>query len=258
MFQIKNLSLNIGQKNIINKCGVELKNNDILAILGPNGVGKSTLLKAIMNHFSIQKQGDIVFENKKLNKLSTDEIAKLGIFYIAQNPIELNGVQMLDFLKLISNLHEKKTFYEMFSKINNSIKELDLPTDILNRYVNVGFSGGQKKKNEILQAKLTQPKVLLLDEIDSGLDLDGLKIIANYINQQRKNTITIVVSHQIDFLRLIKPNKTLAIIDKNKILHGDFSLIETIEKNGYKQFGVKKDDDFIKEDPYLICPHKPD
>ncbi|MDR0985373.1 MAG: Fe-S cluster assembly ATPase SufC [Mycoplasmataceae bacterium] len=257
---IKNLYVSIHKKHILDNVSLNIKNGDVLAIMGPNGAGKSTLLKAIMHHFSTKiDKGTISFNNKTINNLPTDQIARFGIFYATQNPTELEGIQTLEFLKIISknNIDEKSSFYELYNKIQTSLKALDLPNEILTRNVNVGFSGGQKKKNEILQAKLFNPKIILLDEIDSGLDIDAMKIISNYINQNKKKRITIIVSHHIEFLNIIKPNKVLVLINGRVNKQGNINLVKQIEKNGFKQFTniQKNNKDFEISDPYLAC-HK--
>jgi Fe-S cluster assembly ATP-binding protein len=134
---------------------------------------------------------------------------------------------------------------------------LGLPDEILTRNVNVGFSGGQKKKNEILQSELFNPNLILLDEIDSGLDFDAIKLIANFINKNRPKRITIVVSHHLEFLQQIKPNKAIILVDGKVVKTGNISLVKEIEKNGYKQYtkNVQKNPDFEITDPYLAC-HK--
>jgi Fe-S cluster assembly ATP-binding protein len=134
---------------------------------------------------------------------------------------------------------------------------LGLPEEILTRNVNVGFSGGQKKKNEILQSELFNPKLILLDEIDSGLDFDAIKLIAGFINKNRKKRITILVSHHLEFLHQIKPNKVVILVNGKIVKNGNISLVKDIEKNGYRQYtkNIKKQSDFEITDPYLAC-HK--
>ncbi|MDR3257828.1 MAG: Fe-S cluster assembly ATPase SufC [Mycoplasmataceae bacterium] len=259
--KVNNLSASIAEKKILNKVSFSAKKGDVIAVVGPNGTGKSTLLKSIMNHFNVKiTNGSINFAGKNLKGLSTDKIAKMGVFYATQNPTELEGIKTLEFLKIIVNesSKEKVGFYQLYSKINDLIKQLDLPAEILTRNVNVGFSGGQKKKNEILQAQLFNPSLLLLDEIDSGLDIDAIEIISDFINKNRKDRITIVVSHHLDFLYTLKPNKVIVLIDGFVTKIGDISLVKTIEKNGYKQFTskIKNKPDFEITDPYLACHRK--
>ncbi|GHU48670.1 ABC transporter ATP-binding protein [Bacilli bacterium] len=235
---------------------------DVIAILGPNGAGKSTLLKCIMKHFNVRiTKGSINYDSHNLNKMTTDQIAKLGVFYATQNPTELDGVQMLEFLKLVANKNNAKTmpFMQLYSTIQDSLKTLELPTEILTRNVNVGFSGGQKKKNEILQAKLFNPSLILLDEIDSGLDIDAMKIISNFIVKNKPNCVTIVVSHHIEFLKILRPSKVFVLVNGSTAKIGDKNLVKVIEKDGFKNFVTntsKNEADFEKSDPFLVCRKK--
>jgi Fe-S cluster assembly ATP-binding protein len=260
-FKINRLTTTFGKKDILSNVSLHAKQGDVIAILGPNGAGKSTLLKTIMHHFQVQiKKGQILFNQKNITNWTTDQIAKLGIFYATQNPTELEGIQSLEFFKIIANENsaDKIGFYQLYSKINNLLKILNLPDEILTRNVNVGFSGGQKKKNEILQSELFNPSLILLDEIDSGLDFDATKLIADFIKKNIKKRITIVVSHHLEFLQQIKPNKVIILIDGKIMKEGNISLVEEIEKNGYRQYikDIKKDQDFEITNPYLAC-HKP-
>jgi Fe-S cluster assembly ATP-binding protein len=253
---IKNLNVTIQNNIILDKVSFDAQQGDVLAIVGLNGAGKSTLLKAIMNHFQLKIRGSIKYNGNELVGLDTDKIAKFNIFYGSQNPTELEGVQMLEFLKIVANATktEKISFANLFKQVDSSLKTLGLPQEILNRSVNVGFSGGQKKKNEILQAELFNPSLILLDEIDSGLDVDAMQIISKYINNNRTNRITIIVSHHLEFLNIIKPNKVLVLSNGTVAKIGDKKILEQIEKEGYKSFKTKeKHTDFSNEDPFLTC-----
>ncbi|MDR2369543.1 MAG: Fe-S cluster assembly ATPase SufC [Mycoplasmataceae bacterium] len=259
-FKIKNLTTTFDKKKILTSASFTAQQGDIIAILGPNGAGKSTLLKAIMHHFQVQiESGQIIFNKQDITNWSTDKIAKLGVFYATQNPTELDGVQLLEFFKVISNENspEKIGFYQLYAKITDLLKSLGLPNEILTRNVNVGFSGGQKKKNEILQSELFNPKLILLDEIDSGLDFDAIKLIAHFITRNAKKRITIIVTHHLEFLQQIKPNRVIVLINGKIVKIGDITLATEIEKNGYKQYikGVSKHQEFDIVDPYLSC-HK--
>jgi Fe-S cluster assembly ATP-binding protein len=256
-FDVQNLTVKIQNNRILSRISFNVKQSDVLAIVGLNGAGKSTLLKAIMNHFNLNITGSIKYNDKQLVGLDTDQIAKLNIFYGSQNPTELDGVQMIEFLKLVANATKstKVGFYDLYKSINVMLTRLDLPQDILNRSVNVGFSGGQKKKNEILQAELFNPSLMLLDEIDSGLDVDAMKIISNYINQHKKNRITIIVSHHLEFLDIIKPNKVLVLSNGVVAKNGGAEILKTIKSDGYKNFTSKNNTGkaFTIEDPFLTC-----
>lgn len=239
---VKNLSINIGEKSILKKINFDCQNGDCIALIGPNGAGKSTLLKTIMHHFNTKVvDGSIIFNGIDITKKSTYEIARMGFFYIDQTPVELEGVPMIEFFKDIIRIHNPKvSFVDVYKKINNLFDDLSLDKSLLSHDVNVGFSGGQKKKNEIIQSQLLNSQVLLLDEIDAGLDVDATRTIEKYINTTRKEHITIVVSHDLDFFKILKPNKVI-ILANNKIAKiGDYELIEEIKKDGYKNYEQKK------------------
>ncbi len=248
---IINLIININGKTILYDINLKLKTGDVIALVGPNGAGKSTLVKSLMQHYSIEiKKGSILFNKLLLNKLKTYEIARLGFFYVDQNPPQLEGVPMIEFLKEIIKINKpNSSFYENFALINNSFKELSLDNDLLSHSVNVGFSGGQIKKHELIQSKLLDSKVLLLDEIDAGLDIDAIKSIIKYINDSREKHITIIISHDLNIFKKIKPNKVLLIADKTIKKVGGIEIIDDIKKNGYKKYQSTTKQS-IKNDPF--------
>lgn len=262
--EISNLHVNIGSKKILNKVNATINSGDVVAIMGPNGHGKSTLLKAIMGHYSIQiNRGIIKFKNKVLNKLETDERARLGLYLASQAPEEIPGVSNLDFLKSAINARRKTSIAlpELFNKVQSALKSLKMSPELLKRAVNEGFSGGEKKKNEILQLKIINPEFAMLDEIDSGLDVDALKVITkelkNWINEDKTRTL-IIVSHYERLFKLIQPNKVFVIVNGSIITQGDYKLANRIDREGYdwirKQFKIefkeneKNQSDFILED----------
>lgn len=262
--EINNLHINIGSKKILNKVNATINSGDVVAIMGPNGHGKSTLLKAIMGHYSIQiNRGLIKFKNKVLNKLETDERARLGLYLASQAPEEIPGVSNLDFLKSAINARRKTSIAlpELFNKVQSALKSLKMSPELLKRSVNEGFSGGEKKKNEILQLKIINPEFAMLDEIDSGLDVDALKVITkelkNWISEDKTRTL-IIVSHYERLFKLIQPNKVFVIVNGLIITQGDYKLANRIDREGYdwirKQFKIefkeneKNENDFILED----------
>lgn len=262
--EINNLHVNIGSKKILNKVNATINSGDVVAIMGPNGHGKSTLLKAIMGHYSIQiSRGLIKFKNKVLNKLETDERARLGLYLASQAPEEIPGVSNLDFLKSAINARRKTSIAlpELFNKVQSALKSLKMSPELLKRSVNEGFSGGEKKKNEILQLKIINPEFAMLDEIDSGLDVDALKVITkelkNWISEDKTRTL-IIVSHYERLFKLIQPNKVFVIVNGSIITQGDYKLANRIDREGYdwirKQFKIefkeneKNENDFILED----------
>lgn len=236
--QINNLSISINEKKILNNINLEINKGDVIAIVGPNGNGKSTLLKSIMNHYSVEKEsGDILIDGVSTNEMEPNEIMKKGIFFAPQNSEEIPGVLMIDFLKAIVNANRDTPIKmaELFRNIEAILKDLNLDRSILKRFVNHGFSGGEKKKSEILQMKLLNPKCILLDEIDSGLDVDSIKLVINELKKIVDGEKSlIIVSHQQKIFDVIKPNKVIVIMGGKIIKEGDYSLLEKINNEGYE------------------------
>ena len=212
--------------------------------MGPNGTGKSTLTKVIMADPSYEiVSGDIYFDNKNINNLTTDERARLGIFLGMQSPIEIEGVSNADFLRTAISLKEKENFklFNFIKNIENNTEKLNMNKDMIHRGVNQGFSGGEKKKNEILQMYMLKPSLILLDEIDSGLDVDSLKIVGESVMEYYKNNkcSILLITHYQRLLDYIKPTHVHIMMDGKIIKSGDSSLVKEIENNGYKN--IKKD-----------------
>jgi len=235
---IKKLSVEIDNKRILTDINISLKSGDMLSINGVNGSGKTTLLKTIMKHFSTKiVSGSILINNKKTNNLSTQEIAGLGIFYIPQKSIELPSISVRSFLRMLNDKNSKLDFAKMHDIIQTTCKKNNIEEELLSRDFNVGFSGGQVKKIEILQSHLFPTKILLVDEIDSGVDVDSLKQISNYFKSIRKNVIIIFISHNIDYAISLSPNKVL-VLEKGKIIKtGDKKLLSIIKNKGLKNLG---------------------
>ena len=242
MLKLDNLKLynNIANKQILDNFNLEIKDGEIHAIMGPNGIGKSTLTKIIMAHPDYKlESGKIYFDDNLINDKEVDEIAKMGIFVSFQNPIEIDGVTNNDFLKLAleNKLNKKVNLYDFINLMEKNRKDLEIPKEFINRYVNEKASGGEKKKSEILQLKILEPKLIILDEIDSGLDIDSLKIVTENINEYlktHKDTSVLIITHYPRILEYIKPNY-VHIFNKGKIVKSsDYSLAWEIEKKGYK------------------------
>lgn len=240
MLKLENLKFNIANKKILDNFNLEIKDGEIHAIMGPNGIGKSTLTKIIMAHPDYKlESGKIYFDDNLINDKEVDEIAKMGIFVSFQNPIEIDGVTNNDFLKLAleNKLNKKVNLYDFINLMEKNRKDLEIPKEFINRYVNEKASGGEKKKSEILQLKILEPKLIILDEIDSGLDIDSLKIVTENINEYlktHKDTSVLIITHYPRILEYIKPNY-VHIFNKGKIVKSsDYSLAWEIEKKGYK------------------------
>ena len=237
----KKINISIDSKPILNNISFSLKTGDVVALIGPNGAGKTTLLKSLVNHYSTKiNSGDILFNNKSIKNMETYKIARIGFFYVDQNPPQLNGVPMLEFLKDIIKINSSNSsFYQKYKMIDTLFDQVSLDKSLLSHSVNVGFSGGQKKKNEIIQSALLNSKVLLLDELDAGLDIDAIKIVQDYINKNRKSHITIMITHDLDMFSNIKPNKVFLLANHKIQKTGGLEIIDEINKNGYKNYEQK-------------------
>ena len=239
---VKNIDVSIDSKPILSNVSFTLKTGDVVALIGPNGAGKTTLLKSLVNHYSTKiDNGDVFFNNQSIKNMETYKLARIGFFYVDQNPPQLIGVPMLEFLKDIIKINNPNSnFYEKFKMIDALFDQVSLDKSLLSHSVNVGFSGGQKKKNEIIQSALLNSKVLLLDELDAGLDIDAIKIVQNYINKYRKSHITIMITHDLDMFSNIKPNKVFLLANKKKKKTGGLEIIDEVIKNGYKNYEQKQ------------------
>ena len=185
ILEIKNLNASIDNKEILKNLSLSINSGEIHAIMGPNGTGKSTLTSEIMGDSKFDVTGTLNYNNQDIKELKVDERARAGIFLAYQHPSELTGVTNLQFLKAIinQNREENKKMFELYKTLNEAKDKLKMPEDYLTRFVNLGFSGGEKKRNEIIQMLMLKPKLIILDEIDSGLDIDALKIVADAIKE---------------------------------------------------------------------------
>jgi len=210
-FEVKKVSLSIDKKEILNNISFSLKTGDVMLLKGTNGSGKTTMLKSIVGYNKVKKIGSILFNNKNITNLSTEQITKLGISYISQNNIELENINTLELLKLINKVNKNYELNKFIKIVDDFFSQYHLDKDLLKRDFNVNFSGGQKKKLELLIMLIMDPKVILIDEIDSGVDSKSLESIIKFINNIKKNKIIILVSHNKNFIDGIKPNKTIQL-----------------------------------------------
>ena len=240
MIEIKNLSVKTTDgKEILDNFSLNLASGEVHAIMGPNGTGKSTLSKILMGSEDyIVTNGDILVDGKSILNLKVDERAKMGIFLANQNPVSIEGVTNSEFLKtaLSSIRGENVGIYEFMKLMEKSMQELHMKDSFMHRAINQDFSGGERKKNEILQMKILKPKFIILDELDSGLDIDSLKIVCENINEyinENKDTIILMITHYTRILESIKPN-FVHVMKEGKIIEtSDMSLAKKIEKDGY-------------------------
>ena len=241
MLNIKKLTVLADNKEILNDFNLDIKDGEIHAIMGPNGVGKSTICRAILKdpNYIITK-GEITYHNNKLKDLTTTEISRLGIMMISQSPIAIEGVTNAEMLRLaLSEKTNEHIYIFKFSKQAKEICEkLSIPQNFLHRDINDGMSGGERKKNELLHIWMLKPSFLILDEIDSGLDVDALKIVANSLKEyhQTTNCSILLITHNPKLLDILKPDYIHILKDKKIIKTGDISLAKSIEKTGFKEF----------------------
>lgn len=266
--EVKNLHVSVEDKEILKGVNLSLKEGEILALLGPNGHGKSTLLAAIMGNPRYQvTSGSIKIDDKEITSLEVDERSKEGIFLAFQNPSEIPGVVAADFYKAAMNVRRDKKLklFEFYRSLEGASKEVNLPFDMVNRHLNDGFSGGEKKRNEIFQMILLNPTFSMLDEIDSGLDVDSIYTVSDCIKKQNeeKNTGFLVISHYARLFNLIKPTRAAVMVNGRIVCEGGPELIDKIDKEGYKwieeEYGVsieKEEDKPMNKVSIGVCATK--
>ena len=242
MLEIKNLKVSINSKQILKGLNLTIKPGEVHAIMGPNASGKSTLANVLSGKNGYEISGELNFKGESLNDIPVEVRAQKGLFLAFQYPLEIQGVNTNNFLKTSLNSvrkarGEKELDTLAFLKmVKEKTSELGIDEKILSRQLNVGFSGGEKKKNEILQMKILNPYFSILDETDSGLDIDALKIIANGVNSSRSNKKSfLVITHYQRLLDYIKPDFVHVLSDGKIIKTGCGQLAEELEKTGYKK-----------------------
>ena len=236
--KIENLHVEVGEKEILKGLNLEINTGEVHAIMGPNGNGKSTLLSTIMGHpkYTIT-QGKITLDGQDVLAMSVDERARAGLFLGMQYPQEIPGITNSDFLRAAINAKrdEPISLFKFIRTLDKNIEELGMDENLAHRYLNEGFSGGEKKRNEILQMKLLQPRFALLDEIDSGLDVDALRVVAGAINSMRSDEFgCIMVSHYERMFELVKPTHVHVLVQGQIVMSGGYELVEKIDQEGYE------------------------
>ena len=227
-------------KEILKGLSLVINSGEVHVIMGPNGSGKSTLANTIFSSPRyIKTEGTISFEDVDITNMSTDEIAKKGIFMSFQSPEEIKGVTLANYLKTVKTSIDgkKPSIYEFIPEVENTMKELDIKNEYTKREFNVGFSGGEKKKNEILQMLLLKPKLAILDEIDSGLDVDAIKTVVKGINLYKNdNNSVLIITHSTKILQGLNIDKVHVLVDGKIVKTGDYNLALEIDKFGYKEY----------------------
>ena len=245
MLKIENLQVSVENKIILKDFNLAIKSGEIHVLMGPNGIGKSTLTKVIMGDPNyVIESGNIYYNNNLINNMSVDERSRLGIFLGMQLPMEIEGVTNADFLRSALSIREKENFklFDFIKQLDKNVEALDMKKDMIHRGINQGFSGGERKKNEILQMYMLKPSLVMLDEIDSGLDVDSLKIVGNSIMNYYKeyNPAMLLITHYQRLLDYIKPTHVHIINDGKIVKTGDYSLVKEIEEKGFQEIKSKK------------------
>ena len=250
--QIINLHAKVEDKEILKGVNLTIKENETLALLGPNGHGKSTLLSVIMGHPKYEvTEGQILLDGQDVLSMTVDERSRAGLFLAMQYPSEVPGVINSDFLKAAMNARREKplSLFQFYKALDKASSEVKFSMDMVNRSLNEGFSGGEKKRNEIFQMMLLNPAISMLDEIDSGLDVDAISIVSDAINKIKKDTNMgfLVVSHYARLYDLIHPTRAAVMINGQIVVEGGPEIIKKIDTTGYEwirtEFGIKIEKD---------------
>lgn len=249
VLEIKDLHVSIEDKEILKGVNLTLKTGEIAAIMGPNGTGKSTLSAAIMGNPNYEvTQGEILLDGENILDLEVDERARLGLFLAMQYPSEIPGITNAEFIRAAMNAgkedDEKISVMDFITKLDEKMAFLGMKEEMAERYLNEGFSGGEKKRNEILQLLMLEPKFALLDEIDSGLDIDALKVVSKGVNAMRgKDFGAMIITHYQRLLNYITPDVVHIMMDGRVVLTGGAELAARLEKEGYakiaEELGIK-------------------
>lgn len=238
--EIKDLHVSIEDKEILKGVNLTINTDEIHAIMGPNGTGKSTLSSAIMGHPSYEvTKGEVLLDGVNILELEVDERAKVGLFLAMQYPSEITGVTNADFMRSAINAKREEgqeiNLMQFIKKLDKNMDFLDIDKDMAQRYLNEGFSGGEKKRNEILQLMMLEPKFAILDEIDSGLDIDALKVVSKGINQMRgENFGALMITHYQRLLNYITPDKVHVMYVGKVVKSGGPELAKRLEEEGYE------------------------
>lgn len=253
VLEIKDLHVSIEDKEILKGVNLTLKTGEIAAIMGPNGTGKSTLSAAIMGNPNYEvTQGEILLDGENILELEVDERARLGLFLAMQYPSEVPGITNAEFIRAAMNAgkedDDKISVMDFITKLDEKMEFLGMKEEMAERYLNEGFSGGEKKRNEILQLLMLEPKFALLDEIDSGLDIDALKIVSKGVNAMRGDNFgAMIITHYQRLLNYITPDVVHIMMDGRVVLSGDAELAARLEKEGYakiaEELGLKYEEE---------------
>ncbi len=240
LLEIKNLHVNAEEKEILKGIDLKINKGEIHVIMGPNGSGKTTTANAILNNPIYTKtSGSVIFENKDITNMKTDEIARNGIFMSFQLPEEIPGISVTNFLKYAKNKITGKPvkIFDFKDELKKNMEELNMNPKNMERSLNVGFSGGEKKKNEILQMLVLNPKLAILDETDSGLDVDAIKTVSKGIEMfKNSENAILIITHNTKILHSLKVDYVHILVDGKIVKTGGQELATEIEENGYSKY----------------------
>jgi Fe-S cluster assembly ATP-binding protein len=240
--EIKNLHVAVGDKQILKGLDLTVRSAEIHALMGPNGSGKSTLANAIMGHPSLDvTEGQILFDGEDITEASPDERSRMGLFMAFQYPVSVPGVTVTKYLRMMMNAHrtergeEQVSLREFRKTVEEAMKLTNVPKEFSSRYLNEGFSGGEKKRMEILQLALQQPQIAVLDETDSGLDIDALNVVAQGVNTiaREANMGVLIITHYQRILHMVQPQRVSVMFDGRIAKEGGPELVEQLEREGY-------------------------
>ena len=255
--EIKDLHVEIDGKEILKGLNLTINTNEVHAIMGPNGTGKSTLASAIMGHPKYEvTQGEVLIDGENVLEMEVDERAKAGLFLAMQYPSEIPGVTNADFLRSAINARREEgdeiSLMKFIRELDKTMEFLEMPEEMSQRYLNEGFSGGEKKRNEILQMMMIKPTFGILDEIDSGLDIDALKVVSKGINEMRGEGFgCLMITHYQRLLNYITPDKVHVMMQGKVVKSGGAELAQRLEAEGYEwikqELGIENTDAVTEE-----------
>jgi len=240
--EIKNLHVAVGDKQILKGLDLTVRSGEIHALMGPNGSGKSTLANAVMGHPTLAvTEGQILYDGEDITEAAPDERSRMGLFMAFQYPVSVPGVTVTKYLRMVMNAHraargEQEISLREFRKtVEEAMELVNVPREFSSRYLNEGFSGGEKKRMEILQLALQQPQIAVLDETDSGLDIDALNVVAHGVNTVAKqaNMGVLIITHYQRILHMVEPQRVSVMFDGRIAKEGGPELVEQLEREGY-------------------------
>jgi Fe-S cluster assembly ATP-binding protein len=240
--EIKNLHVAVGDKQILKGLDLSVRSGEIHALMGPNGSGKSTLANAIMGHPSLEvTEGQILYDGEDVTEAAPDERSRMGLFMAFQYPVSVPGVTVTKYLRMVMNAHRAQrgedeiSLREFRKTVEEAMELVSVPKEFSSRYLNEGFSGGEKKRMEILQLALQRPEIAVLDETDSGLDIDALNVVAHGVNTVAKqaNMGVLIITHYQRILHMVEPQRVSVMFDGRIAKEGGPELVEQLEREGY-------------------------